>query len=313
MISSLLALMTAMSIDQAPVPGVSALRVYGQNVPIQVTVIQYGPDKSEIIKPPIKKNPNNLGIATTGKSVFVADVASGGILYAKAPHEQRSIASLTKLMTAIVALENESNLKQEMTFQDSDFDHQGEAVFQSGDTLTRGEVLRAMLVGSVNAAANMLARTSHLTREDFVQRMNEKARDLHLNSMKFADPSGLNSQNKSNAADIAALATLALNNQEIRKAMTEPEVSVTTKAGKAYNIKSTNLLLSSFLNKDPYKIVGAKTGSLPEAGYCLAQVTKDKQGHEIVAVLLGSDNHFSRYNDVKALTSWAFDSYQWGN
>jgi D-alanyl-D-alanine carboxypeptidase len=52
---------------------------------------------------------------------------------------------------------------------------------------------------------------------------------------------------------------------------------------------------------------------LPEAGYCLAQVTKDKQGHEIVAVLLGSDNHFSRYNDVKALTSWAFDSYQWAN
>ena len=61
------------------------------------------------------------------------------------------------------------------------------------------------------------------------------------------------------------------------------------------------------------KIVGAKTGSLPEAGYCLAQVTRNKEGHEVVAVLLDSDNHFSRYSDVKALTYWAFDSFTWND
>jgi D-alanyl-D-alanine carboxypeptidase len=82
-------------------------------------------------------------------------------------------------------------------------------------------------------------------------------------------------------------------------------------AKSSIHIPATNLLLKTYLNKDPYKIVAAKTGSLPEAGYCMAQLTKNAQGNEIVAVELGNDNHFSRYQDIKAMTAWAFETYQW--
>jgi D-alanyl-D-alanine carboxypeptidase len=73
----------------------------------------------------------------------------------------------------------------------------------------------------------------------------------------------------------------------------------------------TNNLLSSYLNQDPYKIIVGKTGSLPEAGYCLGQVTRLPGGHEVIAVVLGSDNHFSRFQDVKALTGWAAETFRW--
>jgi D-alanyl-D-alanine carboxypeptidase len=134
---------------------------------------------------------------------------------------------------------------------------------------------------------------------------------LGLNSLHFVDPTGLDEGNRGNAADIAALLTIAIRQAEIREAMQEPFVILTTKTARQYTIDSTNLLMSSYLNKAPYRIIGAKTGSLPNTGYNLAQVTSNGDGDEVVTVLLGSNNHFSRYSDVKALTAWAFDAYRW--
>jgi len=316
MLGNLLGLMAVMSLGPAPAPGLSPLYVYGQSVPINVNLAPRETPKTVTVAkpvPPKKKDADNLGLVTSGKSAFVADVASGGILYAKAPHQALPIASITKIMTALVVMESEARLNGDLTFDAGDFDHQGEAVFAAGDTISRKDALRAMLVGSVNAAANVFARTSGLTHEAFVARMNEKAKELKLMSMSFVDASGLDTGNKASAADVAALLTIALRNPDIRQIMNLPSVTVVTRAGKSYDVKTTNLLLDSFLNKDPYKVIGAKTGSLPDSGYNLAQVTRDGKGHEVVAVLLGSDNHFSRYRDVKALTSWAFDSYAWPN
>lgn len=308
--------MAVMSLAPAPSPKLDLSQVYGQPLPIQTTIAVdpirlVDVQKPKILPTPKKKNANSIGIVTTGKSVFVADVASGGVLYAKAPHNVRSIASLTKLMTALVLMDTEKKLSGDLTFLPEDFDREGGSEFNIGDSISREDAFHALLIGSVNEAANALARTSGITRDEFVANMNRKSQDLHLNSMKFLEPTGLRSGNKGSAADVAALITIALRVPEIRSALDKPVTELKTLSGKNYKVDTTNLLLTSYLNKNPYKIIGAKTGSLPEAGFCMAQVTRDADGHEIVAVLLGSDNHFSRYRDIKNLTGWAFDSFIW--
>lgn len=313
MLQNLLGIMAVMALAPAPAPHLNPITLYGQAVPIQpvLAVQAQGQPIKAVPRPPKKKNQNNLGLVTTGKSIFVADVASGGILYAKAPHDVHPIASITKLMTALVVMESDNKLAGDLTFVDGDFDNESKPIFAAGDTISRQDALRALLVGSVNAAGEALARTSGLTRQEFIDRMNDKAKEMNLASMVFVEPTGLSSGNQANAADVAALITIALREPDIRSVLDEPEATIKTRANKEYKVESTNLLLTSFLNKPPYKIIGAKTGSLPEAGFCMAQVTRDAKGHEVVAVILGSDNHFSRYRDIKALTGWAFNSYEW--
>lgn len=271
------------------------------------------PQANEAAKPspPVKKRPESLGVKTQAPSVFVADLASGSVLYAKNPHRTVPIASLTKLMTAMVVLDLKLDMSRTVVLRADDFDRESKAVFKVGDELTYADLFKTMLVGSVNASAKALARAT-LGEAEFVQAMNRKAEELGLRSPRFTEPSGLDAGNQANAADIAAIISRASGYREIREAAKLPEVTVRgRRTNQAYTVKTTNLLLGGFLNKPPYTIVTAKTGSLPEAGYCMAQVTRDAAGHEVVAVELGNDNHFARYQDIKALTYWAFDTYEW--
>ncbi len=259
---------------------------------------------------PQKRRLASIGIETSSRSAFVADIGTGKVLYSKNPYEVMPIASLTKLMTAMVLLDAKMNMDQMIVFADEDLDTESKAIFKPGEAITRRDALRAMLVGSVNAAAHLLARTS-LGNQEFVKAMNEKAKALRLASPVFVEPTGLDPKDRSNAADVAAMLGTALSYPDIRAFASLPSVSIKTQEGKIREIKSTNLLLGSYLNKKPYQIVAAKTGSLPEAGFCMAQVTRNPQGHEIVVASLDSSDHFTRYQDVKALTAWTFDSYQW--
>lgn len=260
---------------------------------------------------PQKRDVRRVGIETTGRTSFVADVASGKVLYAKKAHDVVPIASLTKLMTAMVATDAHRDDEEWLTFTEEDVETgEGKIVFPSGESIRRIDAMRALLVGSVNSAGALLARTTSGTKE-FVAAMNRKAETLRLASPVFVEPTGLDPRNRANAADVAAMLSIAMTYPELRQITLLPEVVVMGKSGKEYRIKSTNLLLTSFVNKAPYRIIGAKTGSLPEAGFCMAQITRDAQGHEIVVVNLGSDNHFSRFQDVKALTAWTFNAYAW--
>ncbi|MEK7655727.1 MAG: serine hydrolase [Patescibacteria group bacterium] len=301
MIELLISLLTAASFI-APV----------QAAPQTQTKINSLPEAGVILRvqPPKKKRMESIGIATTGRAAFVADIKTGQVLYSKNPHDVMPIASLTKLMTAIVVIDSEVNLDESITFIKEDFYGEGKSVFVQGETMTRRDALRALLVGSVNAAGNALARTSK-GMDPFVRAMNEKAHSLNLASPVFVDPTGVNPANKANAADVAAMLSIAMSYPELREIAALSSVTIKGGSGNAYNIDSTNLLLPTFLNHDPYRIIGAKTGSLPEAGFCMAQITRNAEGHEIVVVTLASDNHFTRYQDIKGLTAWAFDTFEW--
>jgi D-alanyl-D-alanine endopeptidase (penicillin-binding protein 7) len=308
-LSHLVALLTAVSLNANPSP---------HAIPVTIDpppAVAGAPVEAPVPMPPVKKRPESLGPVVSSKSAVVIDVASGSVLFAKDAKVVRPIASLTKLMAAMVVLDQGLEGDKTITLEMGDF--QETSFFQAGDVLTRRDAFKAMLVGSVNEIANAFARTSPGGRDAFVEAMRAKSQMLGLDSATFADASGVNRGSRASAVDVARLLRSALGYTEIRDDSSMLGLLVRTVAtegavSRPVNIKATNLLLTSYLNKDPYRIVAAKTGSLPEAGYCLAQTTENADGHQIIAVTLGSVDHLTRFQDVKAMTGWAFETYQWG-
>lgn len=260
---------------------------------------------------PTKKNQATLGIDVDAQSAVVMDVASGQMLYEKDSHTAVPIASLSKILTAMVFLDGKPNLDDQVTFTAEDDAVLGKTVIPTGEVLTKREVLKTLLIGSVNESANVLARTSG-GQEAFVAAMNRKARAIGMEHAVFFDPSGLDSRNKASARDVALALRAALGYPDLRQTTEQASVNLVGRAtNRKYLIKTTNLLLSSDLNKKPYHIIAAKTGTLPEAGFCMAQATRDANGHEVIAVVLGGGTHFTRFQDVKALTYWSFQNFEW--
>lgn len=298
---SLVALASLLTFREAQIPRPQPVVI--QSLP----VARYIPGP----QPPVKKDFNSFGIETTARAAIVIDVASGEILYEKNAKTAYPIASLTKLATAMTLLDLNLPMDEEVTILKEDDPKEGRAVFPEGERFTRRELLRALLIGSVNIAGETLARSAG-GREAFIASMNAKAQRIGMSQASFRDPTGLNSQNQASAHDVALILRAALSYPDIREITKMERIELVGRATeKPYLIKSTNLLLNSFLNKAPYDIIAGKTGSLQEAGFCFAQATRNKEGHEIIAVVLGSDNHFSRFQDAKALTYWAFETFAW--
>lgn len=266
---------------------------------------------SPMLVPPQKKDPDSLGVETSARSAAIIDVASGQVLFEKDGNTPFPVASLTKLMTAMAFLDQKPNLDEEFAVLPEDLTRETRPVFAPNERLTKRDMLHALLVGSVNEMGNALVRSLG-DRETFVQAMNAKAKELHMAHAQFFDPTGLNSQNHASAKDVGVAMRAALMYPEIRAAADQQKAEIRGIAtGRKYLVNSTNLLLGSFLNKAPYHIVAGKTGSLPEAGFCLAQTTRNQDGNEVIAVVLGSENHFARFADAKALTYWAFQNFEW--
>ncbi len=298
---SFLALASLLTVREARIPPAQPIIV--QSLP----VAHYVPGS----QPPSKKDVNSFGVETTARAAVVLDVASGEVLYEKDAETAYPVASLTKLVTAMTFLDQKPNMEEVVTILPEDDPKEGRPVFLEGEQFTRRELLRALLIGSVNISGNALARTSG-GHQAFVAAMNVKAQKLGMSQAHFSDPTGLNRQNQASAHDVALALRAALSYPDIREITKTGQVTLVGRATtKPYLIKSTNLLLSSFLNQDPYQIIAGKTGSLPEAGFCLAQATRDKAGHEVIVVVLGSENHFVRFQDAKALTYWTFQSFTW--
>jgi serine-type D-Ala-D-Ala endopeptidase (penicillin-binding protein 7) len=260
---------------------------------------------------PKKVRTDSFGVKTTAPSAIIVDMGSGSVLYSKQSTVQRSIASMTKLVSAMVILDNGYLKGDPITIAPEDIESIGSHDFNAGDVISRPDAFKAFLSGSLNEIGNAFARVSPGGRSAFVAAMNAKAKALGLEEAEFADPTGIDAQSKASALDVARILRSATAYPEIREATESGAFSLKTANGHLVKVKPTNLLLDSYLNKDPYKVIAGKTGSLPEAGFCLGQVTRNSSGNQIIAVVLGSGTHFDRFQDVKALTAWAFDAYRW--
>jgi D-alanyl-D-alanine endopeptidase (penicillin-binding protein 7) len=258
---------------------------------------------------PVKRKAGSLGIDIAARSAIVIDADTGTVLFEKNADAVVQVASLTKLLTAMTFLDLKPDFSKAVEISPSDDPSLGRTILPTSERFTTQEVFDAMLIGSVNESANALARTT-LGTEEFVKKMNEKAQALGLKRLAFTDPSGEGSRNVGTAREMAQALKSAAAYPEITKAMQRGSVTLHG-IKKPYQINTTDLLLASDLNKGSYKILAAKTGTLPDAGYCYALMTQGKNGQRVIVVLLGGETHFGRFQDVKAMTYWAFDTFEW--
>jgi len=232
-------------------------------------------------------------------AAIIFNPVTGQILYEENSQDKRSIASITKVMTALVFLEDNPDLNTDVTVERSDVFAASTTYLRANDHITDDQLLHLLLIASDNGAARALARTSHGGSAQFVERMNEKAIELGLENTSFADPSGLNPDNMSSAFDLSHLITFAASDERISSIMRTPTYTVTTNR-RMIPIHSTNHLLTS----GDVDVMGGKTGFIGKSGYCLATLLRLPQGNPIAVVVLGAHSNTGRFWETRHLFNW---------
>jgi D-alanyl-D-alanine endopeptidase (penicillin-binding protein 7) len=232
-------------------------------------------------------------------AAIIFNPANGQVLWQENAQDKRSIASITKVMTTVVFLEDNPDLTQEVTVERSDVYAASTTYLKANDRLALGEVLHLVLIASDNAAARVLARVSHGGTASFVERMNEKALELGLENTSFADPSGLNPANVSSAYDLSRLISFAAADERVAPIMQTATYTVKTNR-RTISIHSTNRLVMEGMD-----VVGGKTGFIGKAGYCLATLLRLPQSNNQVAVVvLGAHSNPGRFWETRHLFNW---------
>jgi len=239
-------------------------------------------------------------------AAIIYDPATGKVLYEENSQDERSIASITKVMTAIVFLETATDLNEEVQIVRSDTLRASTTYLRTNDRVRLSDLLHLLLIPSDNAAARALARLSPLGYEGFIARMNQKADDLGLNHTAYTDPSGLYADNISSAYDMARLISFASEDDRIGPIMRTPEYSFRTvpaarRPGRVVTVRSTNQILR---NGD-MDVLGGKTGFISKAGYCLATLLKmPSGGPSLAVVVLGANSNLGRFWETRHLMTW---------
>ena len=245
------------------------------------------------------KNPEKVFLRSA--VALVQDAASGEMLIAKNQGVVLPIASITKLMTAMVLLDAKLDLEQRVAISGEDYDQvKGtRSRLRAGTLLTRDELLLLSLMSSENRAAAALARTYPGGTGVFVEAMNARARSLGMDDTRFVDPTGLSSGNVSSARDLARLVAAAHEYPLIRDHSTRSSATVHAFGGRPIGFRNTNGLVRS----GQWQIGLSKTGYISEAGRCLVMRVR-MASRELIVVLLDSWGRLSRVGDANRIRKW---------
>lgn len=239
---------------------------------------------------------------------LVMDQDTNEVVFSKNSDAVLPIASLTKLMTAMVMVETKQSLEDTITVtsEDVDTEKNSSSRLTVGATLTRGELLHLALMSSENRAAHALGRSYPGGLGAFVTAMNAKARALGMADTHYVDPTGLNSQNQSSARDLAALVKAAYQQPLIRELSTSHEYAVRVGA-RQLQFHNTNSLV-----RNPSWDIGLqKTGYIVEAGRCLVMQAR-MAGRKFIMVFLDSTGKYSRQADAERVRRWIEKATQKG-
>lgn len=257
---------------------------------------------------PISLYPMNLtntpAPALTAQSALVMDIDSAVVLYQKNIKQRLYPASTTKIMTALVAIENYS-LDQIITV--GEINSPPIVVnLVPGEKISVENLLYATLISSGNDAAEALARAHPEGRNKFIELMNEKAKDLSLLNTQFQNPTGIDEDGHySTALDLGRLAIYALKHPVFARIVATSKASVFSADGHTeHKLNNVNELLDKLEG-----VKGVKTGYTEKAGQALVALTQ-RRGHQILTVVLGSTD---RFGETKSLIEWAFASHNWIN
>ena len=248
----------------------------------------------------------------TAQSVFLVDVASGAILHTQNADEVRPLASITKLMTAMVLLDHIKDspsgkglsFDRQITFETRDRRNGDITRLIPGEEITVRDAWKIMLVGSSNDAAAFLTRTILGSEEAAVATMNARAKELGLRRLKFTDPTGLDVGNVGTAREVSALARVSLQYPEIREAVLQTSFQFAPKGKPARKVQATNQLLYRFRQGD-IQLLGGKTGHIEASGYNLVFAVGN-HAQELVGVILGAPDNEARFAEMKILLTWGF-------
>jgi D-alanyl-D-alanine endopeptidase (penicillin-binding protein 7) len=246
------------------------------------------------------RDPGKLKLASL--NAVVVDASAHRSVYTKGADDVTPIASLTKLMTAIVTLDARLPMDESIAIDMEDLDYlKGtRSRLHMGATLPRREMLRLALMSSENRAASALARSYPGGTEAFVHAMNEKARELGMTRTSYADPTGLSARNVSTANDLATLVAAAAEYPEIREFSTTPSHYVEVQpTGQVLGFNNTNGLVKS----SSWNIHLSKTGYIREAGKCLVMLATIAS-KPFVIVLLDSAGKYTRQGDAQRVRDW---------
>jgi serine-type D-Ala-D-Ala endopeptidase (penicillin-binding protein 7) len=236
------------------------------------------------------------------QAALILDARSGEAIFAKNSNHVTPIASITKLMTAIVVLDASLSLDEKLSvdMEDLDFLKGSTSKLSIGTVLTRREMLQLALMSSENRAASALGRHYPGGLKAAVRAMNAKAKDLGMANTQFVDTTGLSPENVSTARDLATLVKTANEYSLIQSFSTQREQYVTSEeTGKTLIYGNSNGLVKS----DGWDISVQKTGFIREAGRCVVMLTKIAQ-RPVVMILLDSVGKFSRIGDAQRIKTW---------
>ncbi|CAI2429907.1 D-alanyl-D-alanine endopeptidase precursor [Serratia liquefaciens] len=239
-------------------------------------------------------------LALHSASVLVVNQRTGKTLYQKQANRVLPIASLSKLMTAMVVLDSKRPLGNpiKVTPADRDLLKKTHSRLTLGSILSRRDMLHIALMSSENRAAAALSRGYPGGRKAFVAKMNQKARSLGMKHARFYDPTGLTPRNVASARDLLKMVNHAYRYQTIRRFSTDKQQIVRPGRGQLVYRSSNGLI-----NNPAWKIQLQKTGFTNEAGHCLVMRTLIK-GQPVVIILLGSKQRYGHYSDAIRLKAW---------
>lgn len=238
----------------------------------------------------------NLGAS----SAYVIDRETNEVLLGKNAQAMLPIASLTKLMTGVVIADAQLPLDDELTITDDDVDRvkNSGSRLNVGTALTRGQALHLALMSSENRAAHALARTYPGGESAFVSAMNVKAREFGMADTQFVEPTGLSSDNRSTARDLAVLAEKATERPLLQKLSTSPGYELTVDGRRLRYVNSNRLVRAGQWN-----IGLQKTGYIREAGYNLL-MSAELSGRKLIMVFLDSASQATRIRDAELVRRW---------
>ena len=231
---------------------------------------------------------------------LVIDQDTRQVLFSKNPEAVLPIASITKLMTALIVTEAGLPLDEALTITQDDVDTEkgSRSRLNVGTVLSRGEMLHLALMSSENRAAHALGRTYPGGLPAFIAAMNAKARLLGMSGTRYVEPTGLSSQNQSSASDLARLVDAAYEHQIIRQLSTMPQAQVAV-GNRHLQFRNTNGLV----HNPAWDIGLQKTGYISEAGRCLVMQAQ-LAGRKLIMVLLDSAGRYSRIGDAERIRKW---------
>lgn len=237
------------------------------------------------------------------KAAFLINYDNGDVLYEKNSDAVRSIASISKLVMAMVVIDKELPLDTVLEISKEDAYRSSRSRLRRGYKLSAMDLMHAALLSSDNRAARCLARATSGSIEAFARDMNKKMEELGLEKSEFHEPTGLDKNNVSTAAEVAKILHYAYQYKLVKQITSKKRyyVKVVNKKNKKLDMVNTNLFIHS-----PYKVLTGKTGYIRAADYCLTTLLKNKKGERIGVVVLGVPGDKLRFREARKIVDFAY-------